>query len=181
MKNQKTSKSKLKCWQIHDVILKNVRALEIENKKSIKFTFTNDEGYYDLILSEPDQKDFTRPVVNNIEYPSKVEILMHTLKHIGDCFVPEIFSDNKGFHFKTFDDLVKYFVRIMKPAKNKPTQIKLIGNDKDEACLPDFTTLNKDVGSYIRASWLGDLVFFTASESKQIINREIANSKKPVS
>ena len=171
-----TSKAqpKLKAWEIHDVVLKEIKFNEFKGKKDPNTTFQtmvirfeNADGYYEEQVWCPKEGDDVRPVYNDRESPSNLEKLKFLLAHLGEQLSPAKYEKFKGMGWnlpEEFPKLVNTFIEVMKPAIGKSTRLKLIGNKKGEACLPFFVNISKEGEAYFSNNFLGSKAFFTPYE-----------------
>lgn len=170
------SQPRLKAWEIHDVVLKEIKYNEFKGKKDPNATFQtmvirfeNENGYFEEQVWCPKEGDEKRQVSSGTERenPSNLERFKYLLAHIGEQLSPERYAKFKGVSWelpKDFQKLVETFKKVMEPAIGKSTKLKLIGNKKGEATLPFFVNISKEGKAYISNNFLGDKAFFSPYE-----------------
>ena len=68
---------------------------------------------------------------------------------------------------KDFSKLVEIVKKALATAVNKTTTIKVIGDNKGYAAVPNFININKEGGAYISNNWVGENLAFSAYELKK--------------
>ena len=68
---------------------------------------------------------------------------------------------------KDFSKLVDLVKKATASAVNKTTNIKVIGDNKGYAAVPNFININKEGAAYISNNWVGDNLAFSAYELKK--------------
>lgn len=181
-----SAQPKLKANEIHDVIFKGVEYSEFKNKKDeanpykvMKIKFANEDGVYEETIFAPKEGDDVRQAAKNSgkEMPSPLERFKFTLAHIGEQLAPANYEKFKGMAFdlpSEFKKLVDTFAKVVAPAVNKKTKLKLIANSKGEPALPYFVNLSKEGEAYVSNNWLGDKVFFSPYEIEQMEKKKNA-------
>lgn len=189
-KGTSNNQPKLKPWEIHEVIFKGIVYSEFKNKNDeanpyqvMKITFGNENGIYEETVFAPKDGDEVRRTntVKGVEKesPSNYERFRFLLAHIGEQLAPKNYEKFKGMTFSLPDEfkkLVETFAKVVAPAVDKSTKLKLIANKKGEACLPFFVNLNKEGEAYISNNFLGEKAFFSEYE---LTSMEKQKSAKP--
>lgn len=181
-----SAQPRLKANTIHEVIFKGVSYAELKNKndesnpyKVMKVLFANEDGVYEETLFAPKEGDDVRSSSKDTgkERPSNLERFKFTLAHIGEQLAPANYEKFKGMAFnlpEEFKKLVETFAKVVTPAVNKKTKLKLVANKKNEATLPFFVNLSKDGTAFVSNNWLGDKVFFSDYEVDQMSKQTVA-------
>lgn len=165
---------KLSAWGIHDVVFKGVEYGEFAGRKDPNTTwkvmrtkFEGKDGIFEETIFCPKDGDEVRPENNGRQSPSTLERFQFFVAQLGEQLAPERYEKLKKVEFDfpaDFEKFVKTLGECLKPAVNKPTKLKLIGNKKGEAVLPYFVNLNREGVAYTSNNFLGDKVFFTQYE-----------------
>lgn len=173
-KGTSNSQPKLNAWEIHDVVLKDIKFNEFKGKKDPNATFQtmvirfeNEDGYYEEQVWCPKEGDDVRPVYNDRPSPSNLEKLQFLMAHIGEQLSPAKYEKFQKMEWdlpKEFGKMVATFIEVMKPAIGKATKLKLIGNKKGEACLPFYVNISKEGEAYFSNNFLGSKAFFSSYE-----------------
>lgn len=177
---QGTAITRLKAWGIYDVVFKGIELTKGTNKegnewKAMKIKFAGDEGTFDALVFCPGDNGAERVSGETggkkWELPSALENLKFTIAHLLTNLAPE---NIEKFNKVTvslpdeFEKLVDLLVKALAKAVNKHTKLKLIGNSKGYATLPNFVNINKDGDAYISNNWLGETVAFSDYEVKKM-------------
>lgn len=177
---QGTAITRLKAWGIYDVVFKGIELTKGTNKegnewKAMKIKFAGDEGTFDALVFCPGDNGAERVSGETRgkkwELPSALENLKFTIAHLLTNLAPE---NIEKFNKVTvslpdeFEKLVDLLVKALAKAVNKHTKLKLIGNSKGYATLPNFVNINKDGDAYISNNWLGETVAFSDYEVKKM-------------
>lgn len=175
-----SAQPRLKGNNIHEVIFKGITYAEFKNKndeanpyKVMKVSFVNEDGVYEETIFAPKEGDDVRGTAKGSgkEMPSNLERFRFTLAHIGEQLAPANYEKFKGMAFdlpSEFKKLVETFGKVVAPAINKKTKLKLVANKKGEATLPFFVNLSKDGTAFVSNNWLGEKVFFSDYEVDQM-------------
>lgn len=172
---------RLKPWDIYTVKFKGARVNTVQGKKDpsqtytiLKVRFEGEDGYYEESIFYPKAGDDKRPVYTSkdgheYEGASSFDRTMTFIAQVAEVLNPEGFKKMQELSskFKTFDDLVKVFIKITDAVKDKETKLKLVGcnrNGNIEAALPRFVAVNKQGERFTSDNFLGDKVFFSAYE-----------------
>lgn len=175
-----TSMPKLKPWEIHDVVLKKVEFTEFEGKKDpsakyqvIRVRFENKDGYYEETIFAPKPEDVNRMATSSGgELASNFEVFTFLVAHLGQVLAPTRWEKMKGksFDFGTpegFKEFGELFVKLLEPALNKATKLKLIADKKGNVRLPYFVAVNKNGEAFLASNFIGDNLFFSTYEETQ--------------
>lgn len=200
--SQSSVKPSLKGNEIHQVKFDGAESTEFEGKqiagkiyKVLKLKFSNDEGVFEHIIFEPEEKDFerqSREYTNDkgesttITSPSNVENLMLLVKHLIDAVLPEfgakIDSGEQVFGGKDWEQLRSNIVLVLEKAIDTETSIKLINDNKGVARFPGFFTgLNKDGKAYVRNNFIGKNLGFSSYETQRMNTQATAKPTSPES
>lgn len=171
---------RLKAWGIYDVVFKGLEYTQGTNKegnvwKAMKIKFSGDEGVFEPLVFCPGEDGGERMTGESggkkWELPSGLENLKFTIAHLLENLAPEYiekFSKVSVTLPDDFDKLVEILNKALAKAVNKQTKLKLIGNNKGYASLPNFISINKEGDAYISNNWLGDTVAFSDYEVKKM-------------
>lgn len=171
----------LKAWDIYTVVFKGLEVVKGTGSngdwKAFKFKVSGDKGTFEPMFFCPNaegdkRKSGTSNDGKPWEMPSALESLQFAVSHIITKLAPEQMAKlakacNSINLPEDFEKLVEYMQVALKGALNKQTQIKLIGNNKGYASIPNFVSINKEGIAYISNNWLGDNLSFTAAELKK--------------
>ena len=184
------SKPLLKPFEIYKVTFDGVASREITGVKdpSMKYytmdvKFSNKEGTYTHTLFMPKEGDEVRQNSSGgFEMASNFEVFKIFIKQVATVLINEekyntFFEKIKNagldlsnpVHFQKF---VETYGKLLEPAKNKETNLKLMGKlNKNSgmyvASLPLFAKINRD-GELYPSNFIGDNLFFTAAEKTKI-------------
>lgn len=182
-------------WGIYKVKFMGAKKDSITGKKDptktydvLKIRFEGEDGYYEESVFYPsddqffERRTFTNRDGGEYQMPSNWERVQTMIAQLGTVLNKEGFekyqaASRKGA-FKSFDDVVKGFVKIMVPAEGKETNLKLVGHtDKNgnvNAQLPRFVAINKEGKLFVSDNFVGDKLYFSAYEERQKANMENA-------
>lgn len=177
-----TAVVRLKAWGIYDVVFKGIELSKGTNKegntwKAMKIKFSGEEGIFEPMIFCPGDKGDERLSGESNgkkwELPSAMEQLQFTVLHVMSNLAPEMLEKFikavSGLTLPNdFEKLVEIMNKALSKAINKQTKLKLIGNNKGYATLPNFVGINKDGEAYINNNWLGDTVAFSDYEVKKM-------------
>lgn len=175
-----TATMRLKAWGIYNVTFKGIDYVEGTNKegnpwRAMKPKFSSEEGIFEPLIFCPGDKGNERASGETNgkpwELPSALETLMFTASHLGEQLSPDRFEKMRKLTFELPEDFKKFvdtLNKVLEPAVNKQTKLKLIGNSKGYASLPSFVSIGKDGEAYISNNWLGDTVAFSDYEVKKM-------------
>lgn len=183
----------LKPWNIYPVKFAGCRVDHIAGKKDpsqtydiLKIRFENEDGYFEESIFFPRDGDDERPTYQNREghdyqTPSRFETIMTTIAQLATVLNKEGFEkmQEASSKFRSFDDVCKALIAITNPVIGKETNIKLIGRTRDgrvTAALPRICGVNKQGELFTSDNFIGDKLFFTDYEERQI---EAYQSAKP--
>lgn len=188
-KSNGTAVQRLQPWTINDVEFSGVdfrsgTSQQGNDWKAIQFKFKGANGTFEHMVFCPGDKGDERMTGTsngrNWELPSAMEQLVHTLAHVLGVLNPAGFEKLKGIELdlpKDFDKLYQYVKKVLDPKVGTKTQLKLIGNNKGYAAIPNFININRDTHeSYISNNWLGENLAFSAYELQQ---KDKASKAKP--
>ena len=177
-----TAVVRLKAWGIYNVVFKGIELSKGTNKegntwKAMKIKFSGEEGIFEPMIFCPGDKGDERLSGESNgkkwELPSAMEQLQFTVLHVMSNLAPEMLEKFvkavSGLTLPTdFEKLIEIMNKALSKAVNKQTKLKLIGNNKGYATLPNFVGINKDGEAYISNNWLGDTVAFSDYEVKKM-------------
>lgn len=183
---------RLKPWGIYPVKFSGARKETIQGKKDpnatyeiLKVRFDGEDGYYEESIFYPKAGDEERPTYTSKdghEYQgaSSFDRTMTFIAQVAEVLNPEGFKKMQAASsaFRSFDDVVKAFIKITDPAKGKETNLKLVGrtqNGNVVAGLPKFVAINKSGEKFTCDNFIGDKLFFSAYEESR--KAEYANAK----
>ena len=188
-KSNGTAVQRLQPWTINEVEFNGVEYREGtsqtgNNWKAIQFKFKGDGGTFEHMVFCPGEKGDERMTGTSNgrdwELPSQMEQLIHTIAHVLGVLNPAGFEKIKGIEMdlpKDFNKLFQYVKKVLDPKVGEKTHLKLIGNARGYASIPNFININRDTHeSYISNNWLGDNLAFSSYELQQ---KEKASKAKP--
>lgn len=172
---------RLKPWGIYPVKFTGARKETIQGRKDpnatyeiLKVRFDGEDGYYEESIFYPKDGDDQRPTYTSKdghEYQgaSSFDRTMTFIAQVAEVLNPEGFKKMQEFSakFRTFDDVVKTFIKVTDAAKGKETHLKLVGrtqNGSMVASLPKFVAVNKNGEKFTCDNFIGDKLFFSAYE-----------------
>lgn len=179
--------NRLQPWTINEVVLKGVELKTGTTKdgsewKAMQVKFAGDAGIFEPMFFCPKEGGDERPTgtTNGRTWvlPSQMEQLALTIAHIVGTLAQPNFEKLQKVSLdlpKDFEKLVDLVKKALAPAINKTTHIKLIGDKRGYAAVPNFTRVVDDVAK-ISNNWLGDNLAFSAYE---IQAKEKAAKTKP--
>lgn len=177
-----TAVVRLKAWGIYDVVFKGIELVKGKNKegnewKAMKIKFSGEEGIFEPLVFCPGEDGGERITGETggkkWELPSALEQLQCSVAHVMANLAPEMMEKfskaASGLAIpEDFEKLVEIMNKALAKAVNKQTKLKLIGNNKGYASLPNFVGINKEGEVYINNNWLGDTVAFSDYEVKKM-------------
>lgn len=188
-KSNGTAVQRLQPWTINTVKFNGVEYKSGESSEgrkwqAIQFKFKGDGGTFEHMVFCPGDKGDERVsgTSNGKEWtlPSQMEQLVHTLAHVLGVLNPAGYEKLKGIELdlpKDFEKLFNYVKKVLDSKIGTETQLKLIGNNKGYATIPNFININRDTKeSYISNNWLGENLAFSAFE---LSRKEAASKAKP--
>lgn len=188
-KSNGTAIQRLQPWTISEVEFTGVEyrkgtSQQGNDWQAIQFKFKGDGGTFEHMVFCPGDKGDERVSGTsngkNWELPSQMEQLQHTIAHVLSVFSPEGKKKLEGVELdlpKDFEKLFQYIKKVLDPKIGTKTHLKLIGNNKGYATIPNFISINRDnKESFISSNWLGDTLAFSSYELQQ---KEKANNSKP--
>lgn len=171
-------------WGIYKVKFTGAEISTFKGKKDpnaeykvIRFNFENEDGYHSESLFFPKEGDDVRGTREanggTIEMPSRLEVLMATVKQTLQVLCPKGFTaiQKASAKFKSFDDVANATVEVLNKVKGTETNLKLIGytsNGKVVASIPRIVGINKEGESFISDNYIGDKLYFSAYEEKKM-------------
>lgn len=175
---------RLKPWGIYPVKFSGARKEVIQGKKDtsmtyeiLKVRFDGEDGYYEESIFYPKAGDEKRPTYKNkeghdYEGASSFERTMTFIAQVAEVLNPEGFKkmQEASARFKSFDDVVKAFIKITDVVKGKETNIKLVGRTQNGSVvpgLPKFVAVNKNGEKFCCDNFIGDKLFFSAYEESK--------------
>lgn len=187
-----STQQRLKPWGIYPVKFAGARKETINGKKDpnavyeiLKVRFEGEDGYYEESIFYPKDGDDVRPTYKNKdghEYQgaSSFDRTMTFIAQVSEVLNPDGFKkmQEMSSKFRSFDDVVKVFIKITDPAKGKETNLKLAGrvqNGNVVACLPKFVAISKNGEKFTCDNFIGDKLFFSAYEETK--KAEYASAK----
>ena len=186
-----TSKSALKPWEIHSVVLKECKYETIKGKKDpnseyevIKFVFENETGQFTKMLFKPKPEDAVRgsrvtKSGHTIPTPSNVDYFINTIGQILTCVSQDTL---KKLTSKTtsFDVLGKFLEKELANVKDKQLAIKLIGDEKGMPKFPYFLSFFEgDTDPSITDNFISDNINKLAFSAYQLQQKEKLQNAKP--
>lgn len=183
-----TAVTRLQPWTINEVAYRGIEVKSGKTKdgkewKALQFKFSGDAGVFEPMIFCPQEGGDERMTgtSNGKEWqlPSALEQLIFTISHVVGVLAPANLEKLKTVEFdlpKDFDKLCELIRKSLKSSENKTTKIKLVGDSKGYATLPQFININKDGDAYISNNWLGDNLAFTPYE---ITRKEKQAKAKP--
>lgn len=177
-----TAVVRLKAWRIYDVVFKGIELVKGKNKegnewKAMKIKFSGEEGIFEPLVFCPGEGGGERITGETggkkWELPSALEQLQCSVAHVMANLAPEMMEKfskaASGLAIpEDFEKLVETMNKALAKAVNKQTKLKLVGNNKGYASLPNFVGINKEGEVYINNNWLGDTVAFSDYEVKKM-------------
>lgn len=174
-----TATTRIQPWTISEVQFKGVEERSGNTKdggvwKAIQFKFAGANGIFEPMFFCPkedgDQRVSGETAGRKWELPSAVEQLQFAIAHIVGTLAPTNFSKLQNVSVelpKDFSKLVEIVRKALAAAVNKTTYIKVIGDNKGYAAVPNFININKEGGAYISNNWVGENLAFSAYELKK--------------
>lgn len=174
-----TAITRVQPWTINEVQFKGVEERSGNTKdggvwKAIQFKFAGANGVFEPMFFCPkedgDQRMTGETAGRKWELPSAVEQLQFTIAHVVGTLAPANFEKLQNISIelpKDFSKLVDVVKKATASAVNKTTNIKVIGDNKGYAAVPNFISINREGVAYISNNWVGENLAFTASELKK--------------
>lgn len=175
--NAKTSViTRLQPWTINKVTFKGTEIKTGKTKdgndwKAIQFKFSGEKGIFEpMIFCPKDEKGVERfsgkTGDREWEMPSQAEQLFLTIAHVISTLSPTAWSKfpQKWDLPKDVDKLLNTTVAALKSSIGKETNIKLIGDSKNYASIPNFISCRPGEAATIYNNWLGENLAFTNGE-----------------
>ena len=181
-----TATTRIQPWTISEVQFKGVEERSGNTKdggvwKAIQFKFAGANGIFEPMFFCPkeggDQRLTGETAGRKWELPSQIEQLSCAIAHVVGTLAPANYAKLQNVSLdlpKDFDKLVEIVKKALAPAINKSTNIKLVGDNKGYATVPNFINV-KDGSVYIYNNWLGENLAFSSSEIKKM--EKIKNTK----
>jgi len=183
---------RLKPWGIYPVKFAGAKKETIQGKKDpsavydiLRVRFEGEDGYYEESIFYPKDGDDKRPTYTSKdghEYQgaSSFDRTMTFIAQVAEVLNPEGFKKMQELSskFRSFDDVVKTFIKVTDAAKGKETHLKLAGRTRNgtvEAALPKFVAINKQGEKFTCDNFIGDKLFFSAYEETR--KAEYASAK----
>lgn len=183
-------KAALKGNAIHTVKFDGVEKVDLKNGEMhcLRIKFSNDEGYFNHTIFQPQEGDDKDTQGMYGPTPSRVAEIMTLLRHLGAAVCPELNKKIDAFDSKTtWEQIRNIVVETTNPAIGTETKIKLMkrkyndpntGEPREEAQFPRFFLAYSQEGNlYMRTSFIGKGVYFLDKEIKQMKKQDEA---KPV-
>lgn len=187
--NTKTSViTRLQPWTINKVTFKGVEIKTGKTKdggdwKAIQFKFSGEKGVFEpMVFCPKDEKGVERfsgkTGDREWEMPSQAEQLFLTIAHVISTLSPTAWSKfpQKWDLPKDVDKLLNTTVAALKSSIGKETNIKLIGDSRNYASIPNFISCRPGEGAVIYNNWLGENLAFTNGE---LAKKEKLEKTKP--
>lgn len=164
--------------KIHDVTFNGVEYSQSKDKKweFMRIKFNGKSGGYFSDTTFGLQKDsMERKSTQYGTNPSQYDNLMMKIKHLLTAVAPKLLEQmmegeikftptNKNNIFKQY---VEFISEQLKSYEGTPTKIKLVKNNKGEACFPPFFAgLSQDDVVYMRTNFIGMNLSFTPKETE---------------
>lgn len=171
-------------WQIVNVKFAGASIVKIEGKKDpskvydiLRVRFENEDGYFEESIFYPTEKDCERPVYDGkngkYEAPSAFERTKTFIAQTASILNPKGYEkmQKASAKFRSFDDMAKAYVTIMKDVVGTETSLKLAGRTKQdgtvEAVLPKFVGVTHEGKLFTSGNFVGSKLFFTPYEEGQ--------------
>lgn len=173
---------------IHDVVFNGLEFSQSKDGKweFMRIKFGNDNGSYtDTSFGfKPDAtvRKKTQWGENPSEYESFMLKVQHLLREVAPALEKQMMDGEVVFTpKKTTDSIFKQYVTfigsLLDAYKGATVKIKLVTNNKGEACFPPFfASVNKDGKAYRKTNFIGQHLSFTDKELEAI---KTATSAKP--
>lgn len=180
--------TRIQAWTINPVVFKGVELKKGTSKdgnewKAIQFKFSGDAGIFEPMFFCPkeggDQRVSGETGGRKWELPSQMEQLTLAIAHVVGTLAPASFAKLQNVSMelpKDFEKLVELIKKALNSAVNKSTNIKVIGDNRGYAAVPNFININKDGKAYISNNWLGENLAFSPYEIKK---KDQAEKTKP--
>lgn len=189
----RSTRRPLSAWNIHDVKFTGVEILEFEGKKDptqkykmFAINFENNDGYHSERVFFPNPGDDQRREYDTANggkmvYPSNFELMKALISQTIQVLNPTMWEKfvEASKRFKSADDMINAFIKVMEKVKGTETKLKLIGKNRDGrvvAAIPRLVGINKQGEAFIADNYIGDKLFFTDYEETQ---RAKVNNAKP--
>lgn len=183
----------LQAWSIHEVKFTGAEVQSFQGKKDpsqtykvLKINFENEDGFFSVTQFFPKEGDDQRKEYDSskggkITYASNFEILKAIISQTIQVLNPNMWEKfvEASKKFKSADDMINTFVKVMDKVKGVETKIKLIGKNRDGrvvADIPRIVGINKEGEAFISDNYVGDKLFFSDYEETQ---RAKMNEAKP--
>lgn len=171
-------------WEIHDVKFTGVELREFEGKKdpsqkykTFNINFENEDGYFSVTQFYPKDGDDVRREFDGsnggkVVMPSNFEVLKAIIMQTIQVLNPNAWEKfvEVSSKFRSADDMINTFAKIMEKVKGVETKIKLIGKNRDGkvvADIPRIVAINKSGESFISDNYVGSKLFFSDYEETQ--------------
>ena len=179
----------LAAWDIHKVFFKGVEYVEFKGKdetvySTMKVKFANADGIFEHTVFMPKVTDADRKINESSGRPmaSNWDNFQFLISHLGEVLSPVVWEKNKGkmssFDVTTvtgFKQFIESLNKILTPAIDKETNLKLIGDKNNKPKLPYYVALRKsDNEAFMSNNFLGEKLFFTDFEATQKVKIQSA-------
>jgi hypothetical protein len=189
----RSTRRPLSAWNIHEVKFTCCEILEFDGKKDptqkykmFAINFENEDGYYSERVFFPKEGDDQRREYDTsnggkMVYPSNFELMKALISQTIQILNPTMWEKfvEASKKFKSADDMINTFIKVMDKVKGAETKLKLIGKNRDGrvvAAIPRLVGINKQGEAFIADNYIGDKLFFTDYEETQ---RAKVNNAKP--
>lgn len=182
---------RLRPWGIYEVTFKGIEPIKGKSKEgkdwqAIKLKFASDQGIFEPMLFCPGEGGDVRPSgkTGDREWtmPSPLESFMYGIAHVGEKLGKEdMWKKMQGVAYtlpEDFDKIVKNLTQVISGSVNKTTSIKLVGDSRGYAAIPQYVGLSKDGSAFISNNWLGDNLAFSTYEVNQMNKQKNAKPSK---
>lgn len=174
--NAVSNSASLAANKIHEVLFKS---LEYSQSKDGKWEFMRikfqgvDGGFFTDSTFGLDKDAGVRKKTQYGENPSQYESFMMKIKHLLNAVAPELLNKMQAgeitFTPKGKSDLFKQYVTFigdqLEAYKDAKTTIKLVQNNKGEACFPQFFAgVSKEGIAYMKSNFIGNNLSFSQKE-----------------
>jgi len=176
--------------KIHTVKFDGIEKVELKNGEMhcLRIKFSNDEGYFNHTIFEPQQGDDQDTTGAFGPNPSRVTSMMILLRHLGAAICPDLNAKINAFDSKTtWEQIRNIVIETTTPAIGTETKIKLFkrkytdpntGAPREDSQFPAFfVSYNRDGNLYMRTNFIGKGIYFLSKELDQIKKQDEA---KPI-
>lgn len=184
--NNVTAVSRIQPWTICEVVFKGVEeksgtAKDGSTWKAIQFKFSGENGIFEPMFFCPkedgDKRNSGESNGRKWEMPSQVEQLALTIAHVVGTLSPANYAKLQNVSLdlpKDFDKLVELVKKALNSSINKTVNIKVAGDNRGYAAVPNFVNISRDGIAYISNNWIGEHLAFSPYEVRLMESRKNA-------